>query len=133
MSDTLLPCPFCHGQDIEIHRSSVGTWWWCKCNSCQGDGPVGIHGEAEAIAAWNRRPSPWLDISSAPKDGTHIIILCPGGRVATASYEKQSFIGDGWFVLVPCNGGFGMGSDTFLRWDDDQPTHWMPIPGPLDK
>ena len=70
----------------------------------------------------------WQPIATVPKDGTHVIILCPGGRVATASYEKQSFIGEGWFVLVPCNGGFGMGSDTFLRWDDDQPTHWMPIP-----
>ena len=69
----------------------------------------------------------WQPIETAPK-GEQVLINCPGKRVATAFYQEQPFIGNGWHVVVPCMGGFGNGSDTFVHWPEDQPTHWMPLP-----
>ncbi len=76
----------------------------------------------------------WLPIESAPRDGTHILILCPNDRICVAFYdEKQKFIVGNWHVPVPCLGGFGHGSDTVIHSDEDLPTHWMPLPKPPEK
>lgn len=70
----------------------------------------------------------WKPIETVPKDGTQVIIKCSGGRVATAFYDDKPFVGEGWHVVVPFLGGFGSGTDTFIFFPEDMPTHWMPIP-----
>lgn len=52
----LLPCPFCLA-DAEVKRSSRGLWIGCT-NCWATEGRVWTHEqEAEAIAAWNTRPT----------------------------------------------------------------------------
>lgn len=75
-------------------------------------------------------PDGWKPIETVPKDGTQVIIKCSGGRVATAFYDDKQFIGEGWHVVVPFLGGFGSGTDTFIYFQEDMPTHWMPLPTP---
>ena len=70
----------------------------------------------------------WKPIETVPKDGTQVIIKCSGGRVATAFYDDKPFVGEGWHVVVPFLGGFGSGTDTFIYFSEDMPTHWMPLP-----
>lgn len=70
----------------------------------------------------------WQPIETAPKDGAQVLINCSGGRVATAFFGSEHFCGNGWHVVVPCMGGFGSGTDTFIHWPEDMPTHWMPLP-----
>jgi len=72
----------------------------------------------------------WQPISTAPKDGRPVMLLSPGGRVCVASYGEMAFVGTGWSVIVPCMGGTGRGSDTHIHFQEDQPTHWMPLPEP---
>jgi Lar family restriction alleviation protein len=54
---SLLPCPFCGGDDVEVQQHGEGYSWQCwyevSCfnNYCGSIGKT----EAEAIAAWNRR------------------------------------------------------------------------------
>lgn len=73
-------------------------------------------------------PDGWKPIETVPKDGTQVIIKCSGGRVATAFYDDKQFVGEGWHVVVPFLGGFGSGTDTFIYFQEDMPTHWMPLP-----
>ena len=73
-------------------------------------------------------PDGWRPIETVPKDGTQVIIKCSGGRVATAFYDDKQFFGEGWHVVVPFLGGFGSGTDTFIYFQEDMPTHWMPLP-----
>lgn len=77
-------------------------------------------------------PDGWKPIETVPKDGTQVIIKCSGGRVATAFYDGKPFVGEGWHVVVPCLGGFGSGTDTFIYFPEDMPTHWMPLPTPTN-
>ena len=62
----------------------------------------------------------WLDISSAPKDGTIILLLRHTGRVK-------------WTGVGPSNLAIGHWKDndwrSFRTEDNDlRPTHWCPIP-----
>ena len=75
-----------------------------------------------------QRPDGWKPIETVPKDGTQVIIKCSGGRVATAFYDDKPFVGEGWHVVVPFLGGVGSGTDTFIYFQEDMPTHWMPLP-----
>ncbi len=70
----------------------------------------------------------WRPIKSAPKDGTPVLLKCPGDRLAVAHYCFEPFTGEGWFVNVPCMGGYGHGTDTRIHWPEDQPTHWAELP-----
>lgn len=69
----------------------------------------------------------WHNIKTAPKDRP-IIVRCPGDRLAIAIWDDMPFVGTGWFVRVPLMGGWGHGTDTFIRGEEDQPTHWMVLP-----
>lgn len=71
----------------------------------------------------------WQPIETAPK-GEQVMIYSKGNRISTARFENMPFVGEYWYVVVPCAGGFGTGSDTCIRWIEDMPTHWMPLPEP---
>lgn len=58
----LLPCPFCGGAASVIQSRRVDTYgeWLAGCDSeqCIPQPEALADTEAEAIAAWNRRPAP---------------------------------------------------------------------------
>jgi hypothetical protein len=62
---TLLPCPFCGG-DAELRE-----WDWpyvrfqCRCAKCKCQARARMADKAEAIAAWNTRPTPATGIAEA--------------------------------------------------------------------
>ena len=55
----LAPCPFCGCTlvDCDDVTDHDGSGWHVYCPQCFCDGP-GMDCKADAIAAWNRRPSP---------------------------------------------------------------------------
>ena len=57
MSEALLPCPFCGGDNIQRADNAYGAFWTIcdECGACTGE--AGIHSQAEADERWNRRPS----------------------------------------------------------------------------
>jgi len=79
--------------------------------------------------------SEWRTIHSAPRDGTEII-LRKGDRVTAGSWVEWSasapehnsmgaYLGD-----VEYDGGGCWGSWDGGFCEDDEPTHWMPLPPP---
>ena len=80
----------------------------------------------------------WQDISTAPRDGTWIL-LC-GGRTDEDFYlrdepEAQSRIVSAFWLLSPRGDGDGeewsVGFwDGSWRTGYENPTHWMPLPAP---
>lgn len=69
----------------------------------------------------------WRDISTAPKDGTEVIVFAPDNDppVFTASclYDK-------WSASVE---GRHAPADDFFGDDPKRPTHWMPLPEPPEQ
>lgn len=134
----LVPCPFC-GADPGVSKYDVDdeTTKWAA--GCDGSGApeswvyvehyVNVHGDtkADVISAWNRRAAPasplpgggWQDISTAPKDGTPILITRPTRFMSEEGYHVVRWEDDRWC----CHDGK---FDTWLRGSD--PTHWMPLP-----
>ncbi len=62
--------------------------------------------------------SPWMDIETAPKDGSRILIAFANRHVCEAYWHK--------YWTNPCSG------DVIVRtWrNDDDPISWMPLPVP---
>ena len=79
--------------------------------------------------------SEWREISSAPRDGTEII-LRKGDRVTSGSWEviyetENHFDSNGNYI---CSETIEHGA-SWCSYDggfceDDEPTHWMPLPEP---
>lgn len=69
---------------------------------------------ADAALRAGGRVMEWRDISTAPKDGTWLLLWVPSGGWYPGSFNKYS--------------GRWDDGDYF---DDLRPTHWMPIPQPL--
>lgn len=66
MSDELKPCPFCGSTPkFGYHGDDDGGYYYVECRSCsrpadlEAERFIGAHADnhAEAITAWNRRPS----------------------------------------------------------------------------
>jgi hypothetical protein len=74
--------------------------------------------------------SDWKPIETAPKDGTAVLLLCPGDRQCVASYGMNWPFNETWRIYIPCMGQSGHSSDAVLHHDEDMPTHWMPLPDP---
>lgn len=69
----------------------------------------------------------WQPISTAPKDGTNVIISGPGGvEIGNWEDEKLDVLECGVIVEPGMKEGWvGVG----VHWPEgDQPTHWMPLP-----
>jgi len=121
----LKPCPFCGSTNIhseELQHLNSDPEWFTMCN--HDDCPVTdvcVFAETQELAerAWNTRAEPWRPISTAPKDGTWVLIWC---RVAKKKikmarwhlpeeYDRREY----W----KCQNG-----------NEQMPTKWMPIPEP---
>lgn len=74
-----------------------------------------------------RRDREWRDISTAPKDGTEIIIA---GRdwVSCASWGETKYHGSGW--LDACDLAH---YDSYTARPLSGVTHWAPLPPPPEK
>ena len=75
----------------------------------------------------------WKPISTAPKDGTKVLIVNPLGAMDVSSYVRN------WqerrvFVRPGINGDiYKSVLEDLGRWGSDtafNPTHWMPLPPP---
>lgn len=111
---SLLPCPFCGSKEIDPRGWASTDSAGPACDDCGGaTGDVGDTLE-ENIRLWNTRAPQWLPIESAPSQGC-ILAFSPddGQFVATRS-------GNSWCLDT---------GDVMLIMD---PTHWQPLPAPLE-
>lgn len=71
----------------------------------------------------------WRDISTAPKDGTHILVGTfphEPGRITTTTAHWFDFNGE-WALSVNYDGAYS-------NHGVSNPTHWMPLPeDPIDE
>jgi hypothetical protein len=68
--------------------------------------------------------SDWQPISTAPKDGTQILVYFPQIGVWQVLWSREVFNDGFWCVS---DNKF---EDRPLRGWSDEPTHWMPLPDP---
>lgn len=101
---------------------------------------IDIVGRLSAAPASPLPGGGWQDISTAPKDGTEVLIYRDGWQEAPRAKwgdhdgeddQGNSIVFGGWFMASEW---FTYGcEDGFLGWNDDStvmPTHWMPLPSP---
>lgn len=62
----------------------------------------------------------WQDISTAPKNGTEILVFYKSSGVISIAWYDERVLQ--WVVSVADNGE--------PIWNDPYPTHWMPLPSP---
>lgn len=102
--------PLLRAELLRMHESAVGGY---------EDGWHALRNERDALkaelAALKVRTQ-WRQISTAPKDGTFILVLDADGEVRYAQWNKP-----GWWCGHDC-----YGNDEFV----EDPTHWMPLPPP---
>jgi hypothetical protein len=65
----------------------------------------------------------WNSIASAPKDGSHILLLIDGQAIEGWWYVPKWEAEPEWEVVSMHSHGCGCCSS-----DNDPPTHWMPLP-----
>ena len=120
----LLPCPFCGGEGVLCRPPLGRTYVCCDANFCSGPKNT----DTEAIAAWNRRAPVWQLISTAPKDGSKVMLH---GPVAWLEYMFDD--------AAPLEEASVFGSFSDGEWrtetanpysDIVRPTHWQPLPAP---
>lgn len=126
--------------------ASAGKVEPVACIACEGhpqapNDPCAVCGKLREYAEGR-----WRDISTAPKDGTVVLLFCPKGdgspgctyRVTAGNWEidpggitehrdlEGRYISqderEGWEGWISWDGGFS--EDTMM------PTHWMPLPSP---
>ena len=79
--------------------------------------------------------SDWQPIETAPKDGTAILVWCPGtvdsvhvSKLMVAVWDPDEWNADDVRGAFRYN-RYDSGVYGVLDWDDE-PTHWMPLPKP---
>lgn len=70
----------------------------------------------------------WQDISTAPKDGTRVILYQPDGQWRRRGPHRGAEVATGYWHQPgnPEADGFWVAGGAF------RPTHWMPLPAPPD-
>ncbi len=78
-----------------------------------------IHGNAvfDFTGGFNKARE-WMDISTAPKDGTHVLLLCVGRILPVVGKYVEDF----FYKWTPSEYG--------MRGFYIEPTHWQPLPSP---
>lgn len=101
----LKPCPFCggeahvahyYGDTLCLEDPEKYTWFVsCASRGCPGSvqSPGYLHrGEAEALAAWNRRASPWVPVTERLPEWSGYYPVwnpSPGRRPFVAWYDAN--------------------------------------------
>jgi hypothetical protein len=114
----LMPCPFCGGGNIREHGDDKVVGYHCL--KCEASGP----NHYVTGMDWNTRAATgWQDISTAPKDGTWVIIgtTCDDGKEGRV-FSNWFFEGDQWGGedVTQCGAIFA----------GESITHWQPLPAP---
>ena len=121
-SKELKPCPFCEGHLLFRKSTSNGDITpTCSTDGCLLNPCVGHYykTKAEAVTAWNTRPSPWIAVTpdSLPERSTQVerrhlsvlVLLLIEGVAKKGYYD---FDDAEWYMCGnPCD-----------------PSHYMPIP-----
>ena len=116
MSKELKPCPFCGGVPYINDELRAEDCICVQCQECFSESTP-METDAEAITAWNTRPSPWIEIKSEddlPGRMTECVGDIDGGTQKLYYNEKGEWIDE-------------FGNSLF------QPTAYMPIPDPPKK
>ncbi|WP_419902103.1 DUF551 domain-containing protein [Kiloniella sp.] len=83
-----------------------------------------IANEALSQSDQGMEPSPWQPIETAPKDGTHVLVMTDKGYFAVAyPYQRKGSRCYNWDAV-------GQDRDSYTDGNclDGEPTHWMPLP-----
>jgi len=74
----------------------------------------------------------WLDISTAPKDGTYVLLAVPhyesGWNIGEAYFDQQSRDGGDWWWAGTSDGDYW--SSPLSESNHHPPSHWQPLPLP---
>jgi hypothetical protein len=81
------------------------------------------------------RPVPeWRPIDTAPKDGTRIDVWLSGGRIPDVYWGlPRHDCGEAGAYCDSCPVGEGWCDAYGYLTEDEQPTHWMPLPAALSE
>lgn len=119
----LLPCPFCGGEARD-NGSPKGLYGQIVCSNPDCFGPHTTAGlKRDSIIQWNTRAAGWRDISTAPKDGTHILAIRQDWWEPVNGNHR-------WVYGNVFESYFDTTTDRFESYGLKQPTHWMPLPAP---
>lgn len=140
MTAELKPCPFCGRSDITIGFENTRDAVYIYCCKCRIQGPW-TNDITEAGTAWNQRaPAPppvirdiepiqFRDISTAPKDGSTIILRCSKG-ILEGAWEQVD--GGGHPENGPPVYWWTSPFTEFIDGPYDAPTHWSLVPRDAD-
>jgi hypothetical protein len=71
-------------------------------------------------------PEGWRDISTAPKDGTSVLLFSSGEMVVARWDADYGFVDPEGAFVAPLSDGW----DRAVKDHYSDPTHWMPLPAP---
>ena len=118
MSEELKPCLWCNEPE-EFHVSGddddPNDEATVECGNCFCCGPHKPT-RAEAITAWNTRPSPWISVTPETMPERKQSVFVTNGK--TVKEVRELFASDDDGVIT-----------VGASWEFDEAiTHWMPIP-----
>lgn len=111
---SLRPCPFCGRSPFLRDEESQGDAFYVTClqQGCPGNGVFHVKTAAEAVEAWNRRPSAWISVADrVPEDGAAVI---------GANHQSRGLVvysGGCWWLEKYVR------ADWVTHWQ-----HWSPLP-----